>query len=164
MLLIHKSTKQTLYNDDCLKILKSIKDKSIDLIVTDPPYEITDTKGGGSINKVKHMVDTMCELKENKIDKGYNFGEVHAELVRIMKNINIYIWCNKIQIPQLLDFYVGNLKCKFDILCWHKTNALPTYKNKYLTDTEYCLYIRKGGYCDPSATDERYENAKTFYI
>ena len=34
---------QTLYNDDCLKILKSIKDKSIDLIVTDPPYEITDT-------------------------------------------------------------------------------------------------------------------------
>ena len=55
---------QTLYNNDCLKILKSIKDKSIDLIVTDPPYEITDTKGGGSINKVKHMVDTMCELKE----------------------------------------------------------------------------------------------------
>ena len=110
------------------------------------------------------MVDTMCELRENKIDKGYNFSEVHAELVRIMKNINIYIWCNKIQIPQLLDFYVGNLKCKFDILCWHKTNALPTYKNKYLTDTEYCLYFRKGGYCDPSATDERYENAKTFYI
>ena len=34
---------QTLYNDDCLKILKSIKDKSIDLIVTDPHYEITDT-------------------------------------------------------------------------------------------------------------------------
>ena len=50
---------QTLYNDDCLKILKSIKDKSIDLIVTDPPYEITGTKGGGSINKVKHMIDTM---------------------------------------------------------------------------------------------------------
>ena len=55
---------QTLYNNDCLKILKSIKDKSIDLIVTDPPHEITDTKGGGSINKVKYMVDTMCELKE----------------------------------------------------------------------------------------------------
>ena len=27
MFLIPKSTKQTLYNDDCLKILKSIKDK-----------------------------------------------------------------------------------------------------------------------------------------
>ena len=26
------------------------------------------------------------------------------------------------------------------------------------------MYFRKGGYCDPSATDERYENAKTFYI
>ena len=157
--------KETLYNDDCLKILKSMSDKSIDLVITDPPYEIS-TKGGGSISKVKHLDSSLNKLSEDEIDKGYNFYEVHKELVRIMKNINIYIWCNKIQIPQLFDFYVTENRCKFDILCWHKTNALPTYKNKYLTDTEYCLYFRKGGYCDPSATEEneRYENAKTFYI
>ncbi len=29
-----------LYNDDCLKILPTIKDKSIDLVLTDPPYGI----------------------------------------------------------------------------------------------------------------------------
>lgn len=29
-----------LYNDDCLNILKQLKDKSVDLIVTDPPYEM----------------------------------------------------------------------------------------------------------------------------
>ena len=33
--------KETLYNDDYLKILKSMSDKSIDLVVTDPPYEIS---------------------------------------------------------------------------------------------------------------------------
>ena len=33
--------KETLYNDDCLKILKSMSDKSIDLVITDPPYEIS---------------------------------------------------------------------------------------------------------------------------
>lgn len=39
-----------LKNDDCLNILKQIKDKSIDLIVTDPPYVI-DTNGGGHLYK-----------------------------------------------------------------------------------------------------------------
>ena len=27
-----------LYNGDCLEIMKEIPDKSVDLIVTDPPY------------------------------------------------------------------------------------------------------------------------------
>lgn len=31
--------------------------------------------------------------------------------------------------------------------------------NKYLTDKEYCLYFRKGGYCNP----QTYEDAKTVY-
>jgi site-specific DNA-methyltransferase (adenine-specific) len=49
----------------------------------------------------------------------------------------------------------------FDIICWHKTNALPTYSNKYLTDTEYLLYFHKGkGKCFPQS----YEDAKTFYL
>ena len=29
-----------LYNDDCLNVLKDIGDNSIDLVVTDPPYEV----------------------------------------------------------------------------------------------------------------------------
>jgi len=78
-----------------------------------------------------------------------------------MKEVNIYLWCNKKQIPEYFDFYVEKLKCKFDIICWHKSNALPTYSNKYLSDTEYCLYFRKGrGKCFP----ENYDDAKTFYV
>lgn len=38
---------------------------------------------------------------------------------------------------------------------------MPTYSNKYLSDTEYLLYFRKGsGKCFPQS----YEDAKTFYI
>ena len=32
---------------DCLELMKDIPDKSIDLIVTDPPYLIENTKAGG---------------------------------------------------------------------------------------------------------------------
>ena len=33
-----------LFNDDCLKVLPTILDKSIDLILTDPPYGTTQCK------------------------------------------------------------------------------------------------------------------------
>jgi DNA modification methylase len=33
-----------LFNDDCLKVLPTIPDKSIDLILTDPPYGTTACK------------------------------------------------------------------------------------------------------------------------
>jgi DNA modification methylase len=33
-----------LFNDDCLKVLPTIPDKSIDLILTDPPYGTTQCK------------------------------------------------------------------------------------------------------------------------
>jgi len=155
-----------LYNGDCLEVIKNIPDNSIDLVVTDPPYEVSATNGGGSINNMKNLNKSLKQLDEANITTGYDVAAVCKEIVRVMKNINIYIWCNKVQIPEYIHFFVDNLNCKFEILCWHKTNALPTYNNKYLTDTEYCLYFRKNGYCDPSKTkeSERYENAKTFYI
>ena len=34
----------TLYNDDCLKIMKTMDDNSVDCIITDPPYGINYTK------------------------------------------------------------------------------------------------------------------------
>ena len=31
---------------DCLELMRKIPDKSVDLIVTDPPYDISATNGG----------------------------------------------------------------------------------------------------------------------
>jgi site-specific DNA-methyltransferase (adenine-specific) len=77
-----------------------------------------------------------------------------------MKAPNIYIWCNHKQIPMYLDYFVNKYKCSFDIIIWVKTNAMPLFNNKYLTDKEYCLYFRKGAYCNPQS----YEEAKTVYF
>ena len=149
-----------LYKGDCLEILKQIEDKSVDLIITDPPYDVDVNHDGGDLYHNKGFDKSNIELVKSKIDNGYDIELYNTEFVRVMKTINIYIWCNKVQIPDYFNFYVNKLKCKFDILCWHKGNALPTYANKYLSDTEYCLYFRNGGWCFP----EGYEDAKTFYI
>ena len=35
-----------LYNEDCMEVLKSLPDNSVDIIVTDPPYLIETSSGG----------------------------------------------------------------------------------------------------------------------
>lgn len=146
---------------DCLEVLKTIPDNSVDLIITDPPYLIKNISGGGSVNNVKKLNKSLQDLEQADLIQGYDIPLFNSEFIRVMKEINIYIFCNKAQIPEYLDFYVGKHKCKFDIICWHKTNALPTYSNKYLSDTEYVLYFRKGsGKCFP----QTYEDAKTYYV
>ena len=122
-----------LYNQDCIDGMKTLADNSIDLIVTDPPYDIGSISGGGSVNTVKKLNKSLQDLKKADLIKGYDIVAFGEEALRVMNEINIYFWCNKKQIPVYFDFYVNKHKCTFDILAWHKTNALPTYSNKYLS-------------------------------
>lgn len=147
-----------IYNEDCYKAIKDIPDKSVDLIVTDPPYLIENTKAGGNSNLAKSIQGMNNELQNNILTEGIRI-ELLDEFMRIMKVPNIYIWCNHKQIPIYLDYFVNEHNCSFDMILWNKPNAMPLFNNKYLTDKEYCLYFRKGGYCNP----ESYEEAKTVY-
>ena len=153
-----KINKGTFYLGDCLEVMKTIKDNSIDLVCTDPPYLIENTKAGGKSKLAKSIQGMNNELENNILTEGIT-DEYLEEIIRVMKNINCYIWCNHKQIPQYLDFFVKKYNCSFDILIWNKTNAMPLFNNKYMTDKEYCLYFRKNGYCNP----ERYEYAKTVF-
>ena len=126
-------------NEDCLKGLKNIPDNSIDLVITDPPYKINSGKRGGAFGGDKRSYHAQVRILSDGIT-----NEILDELVRVMKKINIYIWCNKNQIRQYVDYF-EDLGCTTDLLTWHKTNPVPTCNNKYLSDTEYLLYFRKDG-------------------
>ena len=134
-----------LLNGDSYKLIKNIPDNSVDLIVTDPPYLIEHTTvGSKKWEDILHIQNAFTQLADGEFTKGIT-NELLEDFVRVLKKINIYIWCNHKQIPQYLDFFVNKYNCNFDILIWNKTNAIPTFSNKYLTDKEYCLYFRRGG-------------------
>ena len=143
---------------DCLERLKEIPDNSIDLIVTDPPYDIKNTKPGGKSKLAKSMEGMNNEIKKQGLTTGFDIL-ILDELVRVCKNINIYLFCNKAQLPMYMDYFVTGLGCSFDLIKWVKTNAIPTYNNKYLSDTEYCFYARKSAWCNP----ENYKDASTLH-
>lgn len=124
---------------DCLELMKNIPDKSIDLVVTDPPYLIETTGAGIYKQADKQYIKELNEIKDG-------FSEtVLDELCRIMKKINVYFFCSQKQIIPLLDYFVKRKKCNWNLLCWHKSNPVPACGNKYLTDTEFILFFREKG-------------------
>ena len=129
-----------LIKGDCLKHLKAIPDNSIDLIIIDPPYQIQ-VNGGGVFGKNNKKY--LRELERENLINGFDYN-VLQELVRVMKRINIYIWCSKDQLRRYIDFF-EDLGCYTDLLTWHKTNPIPACNNTYLSDTEYLLFFRDKG-------------------
>lgn len=128
-----------IYLEDCLEGLKKIPDKSIDLIVTDPPYEIETTGAGLYKQTDKQYIKELNSMKD-----GFS-KEILDELCRVLKKINVYFFCSQKQIIPLLDYFVKGKKCNYNIISWHKTNPIPACGNKYLTDTEFILFFRERG-------------------
>ena len=143
-----------LWNGDCLEVMKQIPDGSVDLVVTDPPYLI-ETSGAG----IYKQADKQYVKELNGIKDGFS-EQVLDELCRVMRKINIYIFCSQKQIIPLLDYFVDRKKCNWNLLTWHKTNPVPACGNKYLTDTEYILFFREKGV----KINGEYKTKFTYYV
>lgn len=128
-----------LYCEDCIQRMKKINNKTVDLVIVDPPYEI-ETSGGG----IYKQNDKKYIKELNEMKNGFS-NQILDELCRVMKRINIYIFCSQKQIYPLLKYFVENKNCNYNILSWHKSNPIPACGNKYLTDTEYILFFREKG-------------------
>lgn len=155
-----------IYNEDCLVGMKRIPDKSVDAIITDPPYEL-ENQGGGfwSKNEAPNVNHYNARGTRKGMDKlgGIKDGisnDVLDEMCRVMKKINIYIFCCQKQIQQYLDYFVTRRGCNWNLLAWHKTNPIPACGNKYLNDTEFILFFREKGV----KVFGSYETKRTFYV
>ena len=151
----------TIQNIDAIKGMDILRTQSVkaDLIITDPPYELTNLRTGSNSAFSVGVQKAMDQLNIATLRK--TVSREYLEAMWKMQNTpNIYIFCNSKQIPYYLDFYGNEKDCRFDILIWYKTNAMPLFSNKYLCDKEYILYFRRGGHCKPAT----YEDASTVYI
>lgn len=126
-----------IYNIDCMEGVQLLDDKSIDLVVMDPPYllNLQKTKNTTSIN---NYANELLDLKD-----GFDL-KILDLLIPKMKKINMYIYCSKRQIKQLLEYFM-NKGCNYELLTWHKQNPSPLTNNNYLPDTEYIVFAREKG-------------------
>ena len=126
-----------IYNMDCMEGLKLLDNKSVDLVIIDPPYLLNLNKVRKPTNMNSYAND-LINLKD-----GFDL-KVLDILIQKMKKINIYIYCSKRQVKSLLNYF-SDKNCNHEILTWHKLNPSPLINNNYLPDTEYILFFRERG-------------------
>ena len=147
-----------IYLGDAYTLIKDIPSKSVDLIMTDPPYDIGCVGYNTGFMKDRKS-GYKVELEQTNLNKGIDLS-ILDDLVRVMKLINIYIWCNKDQIYDYLTYFVKERKCNWEMIVWAKTNPPPFTCGHYLKDKEYCLYFwEKGIKVNPT-----FQTGKTFYL
>ena len=146
-----------IYLGDAYELIKEIPDKSVDLIITDPPYDIEGIHGSGVLKTSK--TKAYNEIAANDLDKGVDL-KILDDFVRVMKKINIYIWCNKTQIYDYMTYFVKERNCSFEILVWAKENPIPFCGTHYLVDKEYCLYFWEQG----ATVNIPFERGRTYFI
>jgi len=125
---------------DSYQLIKQIPDKSVDCIYTDIPYLYE--QGGSGTSRISRNIIAKSKSIE-AISHGIDY-KILDEFVRVMKKINCFIWCSKLQVVDILNFFVGR-GCRFEILVWVKPNPIPQTNNTWLPDIEYCLYFRESG-------------------
>lgn len=129
----------TLYNDDCLKVIKTIPASSIDLILTDPPYNIAKYSTGNIPLPGRSALNNNLGKWDLPEIKPADFVD---EFKRILKpNGNIFIFTSY----NLLGKWHETFDPEFDTFqyfIWHKTNPAPKiYKNGFLNSCEMIICL-----------------------
>ena len=130
-----------LYNDNCLELMKLIPDKSIDLILTDPPYKITARGNGGNSGG-------MFQKKEVNNGKVFKVNDLEIEdwlpeFYRVLKDgTHCYIMTNNKNITHYLSVIDSSLFHFIKNLIWVKDNKIMG--QTYMSQFEYVIMLRKG--------------------
>lgn len=148
---------------DCLNKLKELKDNSIDLVVTSPPYN---KKGLSGKSKVGNNVWKKFNIDYNEYGDDMNeveyqlwMIEVLNELYRVIKpNGSIFFnhkprrYDNKVILPS--TFIEKSKLNLYQLIIWNRKNSPNIRKDVLLPNTEHIYWLTKG---KPSTYKENLE-------
>lgn len=124
---------------DCLEVMKQMPDNSVDLIVTDPPYNLDYT--GRSKGKFSKFDNDNLE----EADYSEFVGRISQEMARVCKETSaVYLFIDWRNYPiwsqKIAEFYAPIKNC----IVWVKQGfGLGQF---YRYQHEFCLFAVRGGY------------------
>lgn len=141
-----------IYNGDCLELMKQIPEESIDLILTDPPYNVSMKSNFHTMNR--KGVDF------GEWDKGFNqvdWLEMACDKVR--KGGSALIFNDYKNIGEMKSTLEKNGFVIKELLLWKKPNPMPRNRERlYVTTIEVCLWAVKGKGWTFNRQNDKYEN------
>ena len=145
-----------LINDDCFNALKNIPDNSVDLILTDPPYNIAPYSTGNI--KFDWRSDINNDVAEWDLEP-LKPEFLVDEFKRILKpKGNIFIFCSY----NIIGDYHRVFDPEFDtfqFMVWHKTNPVPNFrKSSFLNSCELIVSCWNKGHTWNFTTQKEMHN------
>lgn len=127
-----------LIHGDCLEEMKKIPDGSVDLVLSDPPYEL-DNHGGGTTEFAQRKL--VKDLHIDFISKSFDMPTVFKEIIRVSKVVNLVIFCSNKQVSQIMKYWEDR-GYSTTLLVWDKPNPVPFGNGKYISNLEFMIYVR----------------------
>ena len=123
-----------IYCMDAIEFLKQIPDNSVDLVLTDPPYNAS--------NSNVEMVDLHWKSNSEEWDKKFKIDFMY-DIKRILKGGgSCLVFCSHHILRQYLNY--NDLKLQ-QILHWIQDNPIPALMKVYTFNVQYILwYVKKG--------------------
>ena len=124
-----------IYNMDCLEFMKTLPDKCIDLVLTDPPYGMSFQSNHRTVKHEKIVNDNNLDWLPDFIKESYRLlkDNTHAYFFCSLHNVDVF----KQEIEKY--FEVKN------ILVWVKNNTgMGDLEGDYAPQYGFCIYSRKG--------------------
>jgi len=117
---------------DCLEILPTLADGSVQCVVTDIPYGEVSQKSSGLRKLDRGNADT-CNL---------DLSTMVDELVRVCSG-SFYIFCGTEQISELVSHFRQH-KITTRVGAWEKSNPSPMNGTRlWISGLEFCVFARK---------------------
>ena len=145
--------KSQLYFGDNLEVMDDLPAYSIDLIVTDPPYNFTKAnctkmykETSKKLMSKSGLYDYDDETEECRIKAGFDREDIFRWLnmtPRLMKKMNMYVFCSEVQVPVYAEWAEENA-CKFAILVWEKPLTIIS-KSRFSQNAEFIVRIYDDG-------------------
>lgn len=133
-----------LVNEDCFEFIKTMPDKCVDLILTDPPYNISQYSTGNiALPGREALNNDIADWDKVNIEP----KDLLADFKRILKpKGNIFVFTSYNQIGKWHEAFDSEFDT-FQFFIWHKTNPAPKiYKNGFLNSCEMIICMWNKGH------------------
>lgn len=133
----------TIFHGDSREILPTLEAKSVDLVLTDPPYNVSrenicrTIRGAGANAGTFHY---------GKWDYAFEPRAVSQELMRIIsENGQFYIFASSVLLPEWISCLRDCFEWK--VLLWTKPDPLPQIRQRHwISAAEYILWFWRDKY------------------
>jgi DNA modification methylase len=133
----------TLYHGDCLDVMQTIEEGSVDAVFTDPPYRVTITKTSHQNIKRKNG-NSLCKLEEH--DWKLNIDWIPMMADKLKHGGQLYCYASDMDISYYIDAMVENNIQITAKLVTIQNNPLPAYRKvSYRGGIDFIIHARKGG-------------------